>query len=40
MSDKYCVCEWYLVEPSTGDRHWVLTYNDGSIEILTMRAGQ
>ena len=35
-----CISEWYLEELSTGDRHWFLKYNDGTIEILTMRMDQ
>ena len=37
MSDKYCIDEWYIVEPSTGDQHWIFFYNDGTTETLTMR---
>ena len=32
--------EWFLEEPSTGDRHWFYFYSDGTFEILTMRNNQ
>ena len=35
--ERYVISEWYLVEPTTGDKHWFYFYNDDSFETLTMR---
>ena len=37
VSERFCIKEWYILEPSTGDQFWFYTYNDGVVEILTLR---